>query len=382
MMTMNTFRLVRPTLISFALLGAFWGSFAAVVPVLKRQMDVNDATFGFAMLLAAFGSVIAMWIAPWADAKLGRFSIFVGCFGLMVAFLAPGFAHDWVLFACAMMVCSSFSGSLDVVMNAQVSQTEALSSRPLMSAHHALFSFSYAGFAFIAGLLREAHFAPWVPFAVVAGLGLAVSPWMIRRVIQDPDTSQPTKGMGVPVLFVVLAGFIIMVAFIAEQASEAWSALHLERTMGAGAAMGAMGPTILGLTMGIGRVYGQILTHRFGEMTTVRIASLFAALGAIAAGASVNLTLTYIGFAVLGMGISVVVPLIFALAGQAVSPRKRTLVISRVALVGYVGFFIGPAMMGGVAQLFSLGTSFVLMGFLLAVVGGLMPPLLARYSHS
>jgi MFS family permease len=146
--------------------------------------------------------------------------------------------------------------------------------------------------------------------------------------------------------------------------------------------MGAMGPTILGLTMGIGRVYGQILTHRFGEMTTVRIASLFAALGAIAAGASVNLTLTYIGFAVLGMGISVVVPLIFALAGQAVSPRKRTLVISRVALVGYVGFFIGPAMMGGVAQLFSLGTSFVLMGLLLAVVGGLMPPLLARYSHS
>ena len=77
-MTQKTFHHIRPTVISFALLGAFWGSFAATVPMLKLQMGINDATFGLAMLLAAFGSVIAMVMAPWVDQKLGRFSIMVG----------------------------------------------------------------------------------------------------------------------------------------------------------------------------------------------------------------------------------------------------------------------------------------------------------------
>jgi MFS family permease len=134
--------------------------------------------------------------------------------------------------------------------------------------------------------------------------------------------------------------------------------------------------------MGIGRLYGQVMTSRFGEMKTVRMSALFAASGAILAGASLTLPLTYIGFAILGMGISVMVPLIFSLVGKSVPASKRTTIISRVAVVGYIGFFIGPAMMGGVAQLFGLGTSFVIMGAVLVAVGGLMPPLLQRYSHS
>jgi MFS family permease len=205
---------------------------------------------------------------------------------------------------------------------------------------------------------------------------------MRRDVWTEDDQSTPTKGLGMPVIFVVIAGFIIMVAFIAEQAAEAWSALHLERTMGAGAAMGALGPTILGVTMGIGRLYGQVMTERFGEMKTIRVSAVFASFGAVLAGASINLGLTYAGFAILGLGISVMVPLIFAVVGKSVPARKRTLIISRVALVGYIGFFVGPAMMGGVSQVFTLGTSFVILGIVLGLVGGLMPPLLTRYSHS
>jgi len=381
-MTQKTFHHIRPTVISFALLGAFWGSFAATVPMLKLQMGINDATFGLAMLLAAFGSVIAMVMAPWADQKLGRFSIMVGGLGLILSFLMPGLVHNWMVFAAVMMLCSSFSGALDVVMNAQVSNTEAHLDRPIMSLHHAIFSFSYAGFAFVAGLIREAGFDTWVPFAVVGAIGAALSPWMRRVVFLEDANAPKSKGLGVSVAFIGIAGLIIMVAFIAEQAAEAWSALHLERTMGAGAAMGALGPTILGVTMGIGRLYGQVMTSRFGEMKTVRMSALFAASGAILAGASLTLPLTYIGFAILGMGISVMVPLIFSLVGKSVPASKRTTIISRVAVVGYIGFFIGPAMMGGVAQLFGLGTSFVIMGAVLAAVGGLMPPLLQRYSHS
>ena len=382
MMTIVTFRLVRPTLISFSLLGAFWGSFAATVPVLKSQMAINDATFGLAMLLAAMGSVFAMWLAPWADHKLGRYSIMLGGLGLIVAFLLPGFMTHWVMFAIVMMLCSSFSGALDVIMNAQVAQTETQITRPVMSLHHAIFSFAYAGAAFIAGLWREAGFDTWVPFAFVAVIGAVLSPWMRRDVWTEDDQSTPTKGLGMPVIFVVIAGFIIMVAFIAEQAAEAWSALHLERTMGAGAAMGALGPTILGVTMGIGRLYGQVMTERFGEMKTIRVSAVFASFGAVLAGASINLGLTYVGFAIIGLGISVMVPLIFAVVGKSVPARKRTLIISRVALVGYIGFFVGPAMMGGVSQVFTLGTSFVILGVVLGLVGGLMPPLLTRYSHS
>ena len=372
--------LARAPIAAFVAIGLFWGSFAALVPVLKPQAGLSDGAFGLAMLVAAGGAVMAMWLAPLADARLGRRAMPVLGLGLLVAFQAPAQVTGGVGLALAMLGAAMMSGTLDVVMNARVSETEAEARRPLMNLAHAMFSFAYAGAALMTGALREAGFGPQVPFAVMALATLALVGIMAgdrsAGAAGTPGAEAPQAAVSWSVL--LPGGLIILIAFLSEQATEGWSALHLERNLGAGAAQGALGPAILGLTMGIGRLSGQIVATRVSEVAVIRLAAALAAAGALVAAYAPILGIAYAGFAVLGLGVSVVAPMAFALVGRQVAARHRTLAISRISVIGYAGFFLGPPLMGFLAQGFGLYASFTAVAVLLMLVPLVLVPWLRR----
>ena len=76
----------------------------------------------------------------------------------------------------------------------------------------------------------------------------------------------------------------------------------------------------------------------------------------------------YIGFGLMGLGISVIGPMGLALAGRLSLPSQRTAVIARVAVIGFIGFFIAPALMGIGAQTFGLRWAFACVAILLAAI--------------
>ena len=361
-------------LCAFVVLGCAWGAFAALVPDLQKAIGVGDGALAGVMLISAIGAIAAMRFAPWLDSKLGRYGIVALTVFLLLAFQLPGLMSTWAGLTIALFLCAAATGSLDVVMNAHLSQIEAREGRPLMSFHHAMFSFGYAVAAFSTGLIREAGGGAVVSFALVGLLGLLLLPSMVLPkpvVAQDQENNASISGNN---RFLVIIGLIIAIAFMCEQASEGWSALHLERSLNAGAALGAMGPAILGLTMGIGRLGGQAMAQYLSEERVIQIAAIFAALGSAVAAAAINFPLTYLGFAALGLGISVIAPLGLALVGRISPADQRVKAISNVALIGYTGFFIGPPIMGGLAELASLATSFAALALLLAIISFLLIP--------
>ena len=361
-------------LCAFVILGSAWGAFAALVPDLQKAIGVGDGELAGVMLISAIGAIAAMRFAPWLDSKLGRHGIVVLTVVLLLVFQLPGQMSTWAGLTIALFLCAAATGSLDVVMNAHLSQIEAREGRPLMSFHHAMFSFGYAIAAFSTGLIREAGGGAVVSFALVGLLGLLLLPSMILPktvVAQDQENNASMSGNN---RFLIITGLIIAIAFMCEQASEGWSALHLERSLNAGAALGAMGPAILGLTMGIGRLGGQAIAQYLSEERVIQIAAIFAALGSAVAAAAINFPLTYLGFAALGLGISVIAPLGLALVGRISPADQRVKAISNVALIGYTGFFIGPPIMGGLAEIASLATSFAALALLLAIVSFLLIP--------
>ena len=361
-------------LCAFVILGSAWGAFAALVPDLQKAIGVGDGELAGVMLISAIGAIVAMRFAPWLDSKLGRYGIVALTVFLLLVFQLPGLMSTWAGLTIALFLCAAATGSLDVVMNAHLSQIEAREGRPLMSFHHAMFSFGYAIAAFTTGLIREAGGGAVVSFALVGLLGLLLLPSMVLPktvVAQDQENNASMSGNN---RFLIIIGLIIAIAFMCEQASEGWSALHLERSLNAGAALGAMGPAILGLTMGIGRLGGQAIAQYLSEERVIQIAAIFAALGSAVAAAAINFPLTYLGFAALGLGISVIAPLGLALVGRISPADQRVKAISNVALIGYTGFFIGPPIMGGLAEIASLATSFAALALLLAIVSFLLIP--------
>jgi len=368
MSLVNAIRLSRHTLPAFAVEGIFWGAFAAFVPVIKAGIGANDAAYGSAMLFSAIGAVTAMWFAPHFAKVFGRGAMALAGLMLALSFQWPMWVSSLMFFSMAIMLAGATSGLLDVVMNARLSQIEARARVSLMNLNHAFFSLAYAISAMATGFAREAGATPREVFIalLLVTLVLAALSWEPRYdASESGEEDTPKRHLPMAVYW---AGGIILIAFMSENAVEGWSALHVERTLGGGAAEGASGPAVLGLTMFVGRLSGQFVVARLRPGGVLVVAALVSAMGALIAAAAVAPWMAYLGFGVLGLGVSVIAPMAFALIGPVLSDKDRAQGISRAAVVGYFGFFIGPPVMGFVAEATSLRLSFVAMALALGLV--------------
>lgn len=369
--------LSRKPLAGFVAIGAAWATYFAQMPVVKAQVGATDAQYGMALLLAAFGAVAAMWLAPLCRRLAGGFAVSLGIVVVAIGMLAAGTSNTLVLLTGAMLLASTGSGVVDVLINARVSEIEETSRRPLMNLNHALYSFAYAAGALCTGALRQAGVGPAASFTLLL-IVLLILAWAARDVAPADEPSGQIGVAPVSRPLVLLTGGIVLIGFLTEAATEGWSALHLERTLGGGPGEGALGPATLGLTMGLGRLGGHILTARMRDTTLMMGAALFSACGVALAALAPTVLLGLTGFALAGLGISVVAPLAMALIGRAVPPAQRLFAISRVSVIGYGAFFFGPPLMGLVAEGFGLRSAFLLISGLLCVTAIVLIPALAR----
>ncbi|HHS88759.1 MAG TPA: MFS transporter [Rhodobacteraceae bacterium] len=362
----ETLRLTRQPARAFAIIGLFWGAFAAHVPVFKAGLGDDDGQFGLLLLGTSFGLVSAMWLAPRIDRTLGDAGLPVVALAFAAVFVFPALAHGPSVFFVALLVLGFMSGLTDVVMNARVSELEGLSGAPLMNANHGVFSAAYAISAIFSGLAREAGVGPVAVFGALAvvciPLALSARP---KVAVVAPATSDARAAMVMPV---VLCGAVVLIAFMTEATVETWSALHVERTLGGRAAQGAAGPAVLGLTMAVGRFSGQAATARFSEFFVLRAGAVLAICGVATVAIAPVPVIAYLGFAAVGLGVSVIGPIGLALTGRLVPESQRTRAIARVAVIGFAGFFIAPVIMGQLSDGFGLRAAFAIFGVVLVLV--------------
>ncbi|SDY63078.1 Major Facilitator Superfamily protein [Jannaschia faecimaris] len=366
MNVLSALRLSRAPIAAFMAVGFTWGCIAAMAPVLKARIGVDDATFGLLLLGTSIGLSTTLYVAPRWDRRMGRWALPVGTVMLAGAAMLPTVGYTVPLLFVILMILGGLSGLTDVVMNARVSEVEAREARSLMNVNHAMFSVAYAIAALLTGAMREAGWGPAMIFPAMALLILATAPFQVMSVSPTADQDGPAPRL--PFGLIALGGLIVLIGFMAEATVESWSALHIERTLGGGAAEGAFGPAMLGLTMAVGRFSGQAVAARLSEVGVIRIATGCAIVGVLIAAAAPTPFVAYVGFGLLGLGISVIGPMGLALTGRLAPPALRTAAIARVAVIGFLGFFIAPALMGLGAQAFGLRWAFACVALLLAVI--------------
>ena len=359
--------LSRAPAFAFAAVGLAWGCIAAMAPVLKAAIGVDDATYGLLLLGTAIGLSTTMVAAPQWERLTGRMALPLGTLLLAVAILGPALAGGAPAFFVALTVLGALSGLTDVVMNARVSRIEAASGRSLMNLNHGVFSAAYAVSALATGAMREAGWGIGAIFAVTAVMIAATAPWQLIRAL-PPEEESVADASGLPAGLLLVCGGIVLIAFMTEATVESWSALHLERTLGGSAGEGALGPAMLGLTMAVGRFSGQGLTARFDELSVIRTATAMAMAGALVAAAAPGPVVAYLGFGLMGLGVSVIGPMGLALTGRLAPPDRRTAAIARVAVIAFAGFFIAPAAMGVISEAAGLRAAFACVAAMAALV--------------
>ncbi len=369
----------RRALAGFIVIGFGWAAFSAQMPVIKAQVGVGDGRWGTLVLLGATGAIMAMWLAPLVHRFLGTWSLLAGVIVMIVGFLLTGGSYTQTMVGVALFMAAAGSGVADVLANAEVSEAEAETGRSLMNLNHGLFSVAYAVAAVSVGWAREAGFGPVPIFGGMAVAVVALMLWMRlpdRPLPEEDGPNTPTAGM--PYALVWVGGLVVLAAFLSEAASEGWSALHLERTLDGSPGQGANGPALLALGMAIGRLGAHVFGAAWPPVRVMILSSCLAGIGLALAGFAPNIPVAYVGFLLGGLGSSVVGPLALGLVGQAVPAKFRLAAISQAAALGYAAFFLGPVIMGFVAEGFGLRVSFYVIGGIMLAVAAFLVPLWAR----
>ncbi|MEL7116535.1 MAG: MFS transporter [Pseudomonadota bacterium] len=367
MSLLNAAKRSRAPAAGLAAVGILWGGFAASWPDIKIAVGASDAELGFALLFSAAGGIVSMAMAPRIGRLLGRFSLPVLCAAVAGAILLPLTAADVRSLAMALFAVGLAVAALDVLTNVEISTREARYKTHLMGFNHAMFSFAFAGAAYGTALARKAGYGPpeILPILALFSLGLA----LLTYVPKQPATEEADEaGQRPPWLAVTLTGVILFAAFIGENATEAWSALHIERTLGAPVGEGGLGPAVLGLVMGVARLFGQVIADRVGHGRLIFGSAMLGMVGTLTIAAAGTPDIVLLGVAITALGMAVVVPSAMSILGARVTEQARALALSRAWMIGIVGFFIGPALMGGISELFGLRVSFVVVAGIIALI--------------
>ncbi|MFH9085178.1 MFS transporter [Streptomyces sp. NPDC017673] len=360
----------------FAVHGAVTGSFATRVPWVQDHTSLGAGQLGFALAFTALGASCAMPLAGGITHRFGSRAALRGLLALWtLSLILPSIAPNLVTLCLAMFVYGASAGMADVAMNALGVEVERRLGKSIMSGLHGMWSAgaligSAAGtLAAHLGADARVHFA--LASAVLTLLGLVACSWVLD--LQPAEDEEPPPRFALPPRSALLIGAVGFCAVFAEGASLDWSAVFLRDRLDSSAGLAAASTTGFMLTMAVARIAGDAVVNRFGAVRTVRAGGVLAGLGGLLIVLAGHPLVAMAGFALMGLGIAVVVPLCFAAAGHAGPNPSQA--IAGVATITYTSGLIAPSLIGGVAQATSLMVSFVVVTALacgLAVFAGVL----------
>jgi predicted MFS family arabinose efflux permease len=341
------------TLVGFAALGIFWGSWGADLPDVQSHAGAGDAALGIALFCIGAGALVAMRPAGVLVDRGGRWVLPAITAAFAISGFLPSLATSPVGLAAVVVLLGATSGSLDVAINAEGVRSEAVG-RPVLRLAHGIFSAAAVCASVATGGLRAAGAGPAAVLGTMSGLvlasaviALALEPAPPRR----ESTPRLRELLRAPRALVVLGGLCAL-AFFVEGSWQSWGAVQLQSTLGATAAVSAAAPALFAAAMACGRIGGQDI--RGPEWVLLAIAAAVAAAGTLVGATASTAAVALLGIVIAGVGISICAPTLIAMAGRGTTAERRGSAVSVVTTVAYLGFLLGPAAVGVVAHATSL----------------------------
>lgn len=363
----------RATGLIFLVSGLAMSTWAPMVPYVKIRLGLDDAQLGAALLAFGGGSMLSMPFVGWLAHRLGNRAVIMSA-GLLMCVALPALAHasSVAMLVGTLLYFGVMLGAVDVAMNAYAVEVEHRNGERLMSGFHGLFSVGgLSGAALLSGLLALGLALPVAAMAIAIALALTVL-WLRDGLRGDAssvgvDTGEKSRPR-IPPARAWLLGLMCFVSFMAEGSMLDWSALFLRDVRGMAPASAGLGYACFSVAMAIGRFSGDRLIARHGPVWAVRVGAAVAVLGFLLVACVPLTTATLLGFVLIGLGASNIVPVMFGAAGR-LRGAPPAVSIATATTLGYVGLLSGPALIGFVAHVSSLSVAFVAVAALLVLVG-------------
>ncbi len=354
----------------FFLPGLCFASWASRIPDISAKLGLNSGQLGQLLLAIPAGSLVSLPLAGWLVSTWGSRRTVLLASVLYAGFLPLlGWAGSFWTLAPALALFGLAGNLLNISVNTQAIGVQQFYGKPIMGSFHGLWSL--AGFlgGALGTLLIGLHQPPLHHFLLVLGVCLGIAAWAHGGTLRE-DVGSQTTGLSLrrPDPYLLRIGLIAFCGMMSEGAMFDWAGVYFQKVVRPDAALVTAGYVACMSTMALGRFLSDYFTHRFGSMRMLQLSS-----GLIVSGLLLAVGLPYLvpavgGFLLIGFGIASVVPLSYSAAGRATSVSPGV-ALALVSTIGFLGFLLGPPLIGFLAQLFTLRVAFGMVAIVAAGIG-------------
>ena len=365
----------------FFLHGLCFASWASRIPTIQSELNLSASSLGTILFALPLGFFISLAFAGWLIAKIGsKKAVVLSSTLYSLSLVGIGLSTSPLQVAASLLLFGFFANMLNISVNTQAVAVEELYQKRLMATFHGLWSVAgFAGAAFGTWMIGKSvpplqHFIFVCLFVLI---GIAISAFYL--VEKDKQTDKKNPILALPDKSLLGLGFIAFCSMMVEGAMFDWSGVYFMNVIKVNSELTGIGYTTFMVSMAGMRFLADALAGRFGLRWILQTSGMLATIGLLLAVVLPQLIPSLLGFLLIGMGVSSVVPMVYSAAGKS-KTMSAGMAITAVSSLGFMGFLIGPPLMGFIADAFSLRGSFLALT-IMSVAVVVISSLLRREQH-
>ncbi|MFP9113334.1 MFS transporter [Flavobacterium sp. RHBU_3] len=353
----------------FFMAGLCFSSWASRIATIQEKLSISEGQFGAVLFAMPVGLMLSLPVSGWGVSRFGSrkvVSVALAAYG--ISLIGLGFMPNMYLLALNIMVFGFCSNAVNVSVNAQAVATELLYRKPIMASFHGVWSL--AGFigGGIGTFMIGQQVPPFIHFILISIVTVG-SVFICWRYLNDDKGSGEKKQSAFtkPDSALITLGLIAFCSMVVEGTMFDWTTIYFKKVVNAADAYAGLGFTAGMCMMATGRFVADGFSARFGLKRTLQLSGVLSLSGLAIAIAFPYLVPAIIGFMLIGAGISSVVPLVYSVAGRSTTMAPGP-AIAAVSTISFLGFLIGPPIIGFLAEAFSLRVSFLFVALMALLV--------------
>ncbi|MBI1781582.1 MAG: MFS transporter [Sphingobacteriales bacterium] len=349
----------------FFIAGISFATWASRIPDIKEKLQLSDAGLGAVLLSLPVGLMLSLPISGWLITKYGsRRMLLTAALFYPAVLVFLGLADSVLQLSFTLFLFGLLGNLINIAMNTQAVAVEKFYGRSIMASFHGLWSLAGFSGAAIGSFLVTAGVVPFWHFTIIWILTLLLVLVFYKYTVVKDDASAEAAPLFVkPDRYILILGLIAFCSMMAEGAMADWSGVYFKNIVAAPKAVVTIGYVAFTAAMAGGRFLADGLATKFGMKNILKFSGALITAGLVLSTLFPYVLTSTIGFLLVGLGVSSVVPFIYSLAGKSTT-MSPGLALAAVSSVSFLGFLSGPPIIGFIAQAINLRGSFAVIALL------------------
>ena len=338
------------------------GSLPPRLPDLQRMMQIEEGALGFGLIGAAAGTLVSLSFSGPILERIGyRRSILTMIPLLALLYPIASFAGGPLSFFLLLFPVGIVIGGIEIILNLEADRTEHKIGRRIMNRAHAFWSFGFFSAGIISALVAQSGLSPQIHLFLMVPLVIAGVALILGRFDPAPHrtgtSDEKPPHFAVPTMAIMVLVAVTLSAMIMEGAGIDWAAIYMRDVFSASPFLSGFAVALGAGAQAVTRFFADPFVERYSPTAVSRVL-----LGVLGAGVLLVFFapgdwLALVGFALMGVGTSVIFPLAMSAAAQ-LTDRPAPTNVASLAQISFVAFLLGPPLLGYIAEYFGIRWSF------------------------